>query len=82
VALDALIAAIKNEHPELKAPVVQDGISSWRLPTGWVFQTRDEGGSISMAVSKGERPAAWIPTTKTEALGCLRWFLRRKADRA
>lgn len=79
MSLDALIAKIRNEHPGLAAPVAKDGTVSWLLPTSWVFLARDDGDALSMAVSKGDRPAAWIPTTEAEALGCFRWFLKRRA---
>jgi len=78
VSLRGLISTIENEHPELAPPVVMDGVTSWRLPTSWCYLAREEGSSLLVAVSRGERPAAWIPMTQSEAMICLRWFLRRK----
>jgi len=78
VSLESLITSIKSEHPVLGEPVVRNGGLSWRLPTGWVFLAREEASGLVIAVSKGDRPSAWIPTTETEAVGSLRWFLRRK----
>jgi hypothetical protein len=78
VGLDGLIASIKNEHPLLGPPVFADEVASWLLPTGWTFLMRKDDPGVSVAVSKGERPVAWVPMTETEALGSLRWFMKRR----
>jgi len=78
VGVGSLTATIRCEHPGLAEPVVQDGVTSWRLPTGWSFMAREEGSTVLIGVCKTSRPFAWIPVTETEALGCLGWFLKRK----
>ena len=83
--LDLLIERIKQEHPSIGDPVMptpRERTASWFLPTGWIFLARESRGRISVAFSRGERPAAWIPvTSENEALCSLGWLLRKRSTR-